>query len=173
MQVARYEVVRPATAFAIEKYLGSGMVKGVGPVMAKRIVAKFGEDALDIIEHPPRKLLDVRGIGAKRIDQITTAWHDQREVKNIMLFLQSHGVSPAYAVRIYKTYGDKAIAIVENNPYQLAADIWGIGFKSADKIAREMGIGGSRPPPPGSGRRVRARTTRSRRAAMPSSPKPS
>ena len=145
MQVVRYETVRPATAFAIEKYLGSGMVKGVGPVMAKRIVAKFGEDALDVIEHSPRKLLQVSGIGAKRIDQITAAWRDQREVKNIMLFLQSHGVSPAYAVRIYKTYGDQAITIVENNPYQLAADIWGIGFKSADKIAREMGIGEADP----------------------------
>ncbi len=145
MQVARYETVRPATAFAIEKYLGSGMVKGVGPVMAKRIVAKFGEEALDVIEHSPRRLLQVSGIGEKRIDQIKTAWREQREVKNIMLFLQSHGVSPAYAVRIYKTYGDQAIAIVENNPYQLAADIWGIGFKSADKIAREMGIGEADP----------------------------
>ncbi len=145
MQVARYEVVHPATAFAIEKYLGSGMVKGVGPVMAKRIVAKFGEDALEIIEHKPRKLLDVQGIGEKRVEQIKAAWHTQREVKNIMLFLQSHGVSPAYAVRIYKTYGDRAIAVVENNPYQLAADIWGIGFKSADKIAREMGIGETDP----------------------------
>jgi len=145
MQVARYETVRPATVFAIEKYLGSGMVKGVGPVMAKRIVAKFGENALDIIEHSPRKLLQVSGIGAKRVDQIKAAWHEQREVKNIMLFLQSHGVSPAYAVRIYKTYGDQSITIVENNPYQLAADIWGVGFKSADKIAREMGIGEADP----------------------------
>ena len=145
MNVARYEVVRPATAFAIEKYLGSGMVKGVGPVMAKRIVAKFGVDALDIIEHKPRKLLDVPGIGQKRVDQIKAAWADQREIRTIMLFLQSHGVSPAYAVRIYKTYGDRAIEVVENNPYQLASDIWGVGFKSADKIAREMGIGETDP----------------------------
>ena len=140
MTVTRYEVVRPATAFAIEKYLGSGMVKGVGPVMAKRIVAKFGEEALDIIETKPRKLLEVVGIGDKKFAQIKKAWNDQREIRNIMLFLQSHGVSPAYAVKIYKTYGDKAISVVEKNPYQLAADIWGIGFKSADKIAREMGI---------------------------------
>ncbi len=140
MTVARYEVVRPATAFAIEKYLGSGMVKGVGPVTAKRIVAKFGEDALDIIENHPRKLLGVGGIGEKTLAKITTAWKDQREVKNIMLFLQSHGVSPAYAVKIYKAYGSKSIEVVEKNPYQLASDIWGIGFKSADKIARAIGI---------------------------------
>ena len=140
MTVARYEVVRPATAFAIEKYLGSGMVKGVGPVTAKRIVAKFGEDALDIIENHPRKLLGVGGIGEKTLAKITTAWKDQREVKNIMLFLQSHGVSPAYAVKIYKAYGSKSIEVVERNPYQLASDIWGIGFKSADKIARAIGI---------------------------------
>ena len=130
MQVARYEVVRPATAFAIEKYLGSGMVKGVGPVTAKRIVDKFGEESLDIIEHKPRKLLDVPGIGEKVLAKITQAWQDQREVKNIMLFLQSHGVSPAYAVKIYRAYGGKAIEIVERNPYQLASDIWGIGFKA-------------------------------------------
>ena len=140
MQVARYDVVRPATAFAIEKYLGSGMIKGIGPVMAKRIVDKFGEDALDVIETKPRKLLDISGIGEKKLDRIQQAWQDQREVKNIMLFLQSHGVSPAYAVKIYKTYGSKAIAVVEKNPYQLAADIYGIGFKSADKIARALGI---------------------------------
>ncbi len=140
MQVQRYEVVRPATAFAIEKYLGSGMVKGVGPVTAKRIVDKFGVDALDIIEEAPRKLLGVHGIGDKMLAKIKQAWHDQREVRNIMLFLQAHGVSPAYAVKIYKAYGDKSIGVVEQNPYQLAADIWGIGFKSADKIAREMGF---------------------------------
>ena len=140
MTVSRYEVVRPATAFAIEKYLGSGMVKGVGPVTAKRIVAKFGDEALDIIENHPRKLLSVDGIGEKTLTKITQAWKDQREVKNIMLFLQSHGVSPAYAVKIYRAYGGQAIEIVERNPYQLASDIWGIGFKSADKIARAIGI---------------------------------
>ena len=145
MTVARYEVVRPATAFAIEKYLGSGMVKGVGPVTAKRIVAKFGDEALDIIEHHPRKLLQVPGLGEKTLTKITKAWHDQREVKNIMLFLQGHGVSPAYAVKIYRAYGGKAIEIVEKNPYQLASDIWGIGFKSADKIARAIGIDESDP----------------------------
>jgi len=140
MQVARYEVIRPATAFAIEKYLGSGMVKGVGPVTAKRIVNKFGDESLDIIEHHPRKLLTVPGLGEKTLAKITQAWHDQREIKNIMLFLQGHGVSPAYAVKIYRAYGAKSIEVVEKNPYQLASDIWGIGFKSADKIARAIGI---------------------------------
>ena len=140
MSVARYEVVRPATAFAIEKYLGSGMVKGVGPVTAKRIVNKFGDESLDIIEHHPGKLLEVPGIGAKTLAKITQAWKDQREIRNIMLFLQAHGVSPAYAVKIYRAYGAKSIEVVEKNPYQLASDIWGIGFKSADKIARAIGI---------------------------------
>ena len=140
MQVSRYEVVRPATAFAIEKYLGSGMVKGVGPVTAKRIVKKYGAESLDIIELQPQKLLNVQGIGEKTLAKITKAWADQREVRNIMLFLQSHGVSPAYAVKIYKAYGGQAIEIVERNPYQLASDIWGVGFKSADKIARALGI---------------------------------
>ncbi len=140
MQVSRYEVVRPATAFAIEKYLGSGMVKGVGPVTAKRIVKKYGAESLDIIELHPQKLLNVQGIGEKTLAKITKAWADQREVRNIMLFLQSHGVSPAYAVKIYKAYGGQAIEIVERNPYQLASDIWGVGFKSADKIARALGI---------------------------------
>jgi exodeoxyribonuclease V alpha subunit len=140
MQVQRYEVVRPATAFAIEKYLGSGMIKGVGPALAKRIVDKFGENALDVIEVSPRKLLQITGIGDKKLAQVTKAWQDQREVRNIMVFLQSHGVSPAYAVKIYKTYGSKAIGVVEKNPYQLAADVYGIGFKSADKIARALGI---------------------------------
>ena len=116
------------------------MVKGVGPVTAKRIVNKFGEEALDIIEHHPRKLLEVPGIGEKTVTKITQAWKDQREIRNIMLFLQAHGVSPAYAVKIYRAYGAKSIEVVEKNPYQLASDIWGIGFKSADKIARAIGI---------------------------------
>ena len=101
---------------------------------------KFGDESLDIIEHHPRKLLDVPGIGEKTLAKITQAWKDQREIKNIMLFLQAHGVSPAYAVKIYRAYGGKSIEVVEKNPYQLASDIWGIGFKSADKIARAIGI---------------------------------
>jgi len=139
-KLERYETLRPATAVAIEKYLGSGMVKGIGPVMAKRIVDKFGDQALDIIETSPEKLARVSGLGEKRIVMIKAAWDEQREVRAIMLFLQGHGVSPTYAVKIYRTYKERSIEVVEKNPYQLASDIWGIGFKSADKIAQNVGI---------------------------------
>lgn len=140
MQVQRYETLRPATSAAIEKYLGSGMVRGIGPVTAKRIVAKFGAETLEIIEKRPRKLLLVEGIGEKKLGQIKDAWAEQNEIRNIMLFLQGHGVSPTYAVKIYKTYQGRSIDIVEKNPYQLATDIWGIGFKTADKIAQNIGF---------------------------------
>ncbi len=136
----RYETLRPATAAAIEKYLGSGMVKGIGKEMAKRIVAKFGDQALDIIEHSPQKLTKVAGIGEKRVDLIKSVWEDQREIRSIMQFLIGHGVTPTYAVKIFKFYKERAIEIVERNPFQLATDIWGVGFKSADKIAQNMGI---------------------------------
>ena len=139
-QLERYETLRPATARAIEKYLGSGMVKGIGPVMAKRIVDKFGEGALDIIEQQPARLTEVSGLGAKRVDKICSAWAEQREIRNIMLFLQGHGVTPTFAVKIYRHYKERSIEIVENNPFQLATDIWGIGFKSADKIAQNIGF---------------------------------
>jgi exodeoxyribonuclease V alpha subunit len=140
LSVERYSVSKPATAFAIEKYLGSGLIKGIGPVMAKRMVDLFNLETLDIIENDPRKLLRVEGIGEKRIGMIQKAWHEQREIRNVMLFLQSHGVSATFAVKIYKTYGDRSIVVVEENPYRLAQDIWGIGFKTADKIAQQMGI---------------------------------
>ncbi len=139
-KMERYETLRPATAAAIEKYLGSGMVKGIGPATAKRIVDKFGEKTLDIIENEPKKLAKVSGLGEKRIDLIKAAWDEQKEVRAIMLFLQGHGVSPTYAVKIYKFYKERAIEVVEKNPFQLANDIWGIGFKSADKIAQNIGI---------------------------------
>jgi exodeoxyribonuclease V alpha subunit len=138
--VQSYRTSKPATAFAIEKYLGSGLIKGIGPVMAKRMVDLFGLETLDVIEQDARKLLRVDGIGEKRISMIQKAWYEQREIRNVMLFLQSHGVSATYAVKIYKTYGDKSISVVEENPYRLAQDIWGIGFKTADKIAQQMGI---------------------------------
>ncbi len=138
--VNRYSVSKPSTAFAIEKYLGSGLIKGVGPVMAKRMVDLFGLETLDVIEFSPRKLREVNGIGEKRIAMIQKAWHEQREVRNVMLFLQEKGVSATYAVKIYKNYGDQSLAVVEENPYRLAQDIWGIGFKTADKIAQQLGI---------------------------------
>jgi exodeoxyribonuclease V alpha subunit len=139
-KVDRYESVVPATITGIQKYLGSGMIKGIGPVFAKRLVEAFGAETLKVIEETPGRLAEVEGIGPKRQQRITTAWAEQREIREVMLFLQGHGVSPAYAVKIFKTYGQAAIATVRENPYRLARDIRGIGFKTADKIARELGI---------------------------------
>ncbi|HOQ37443.1 MAG TPA: ATP-dependent RecD-like DNA helicase [Acetivibrio sp.] len=137
--VYSYKETMPATIAGIEKYLGSGLIKGIGPVNAKRIVKVFGEDTIRVIEDEPERLIEVDGIGPKRIEMIRKAWQDQKEIKNVMLFLQSHGVSTAYAVKIFKTYGSDSIEIVKDNPYRLADDIWGIGFKTADRIAQAMG----------------------------------
>jgi exodeoxyribonuclease V alpha subunit len=139
-KVDRYEPVIPATITGIQKYLGSGMIKGIGPVFAKRLVETFGAETLQVIETAPAHLAEVPGIGPKRRQRIATAWAEQREIREVMLFLQGHGVSPAYAVKIFKTYGQAAIATVRENPYRLARDIRGIGFKTADKIARELGV---------------------------------
>ena len=135
-----WQEVMPATVYGIEKYLGSGLIKGIGPKYAKKIVAKFGADTLDIIEENIERLGEVEGIGKKRIQQIKFSWVRQREIKNVMVFLQSHDVSSAYAAKIYKAYGNEAVKRVQENPYQLADDIWGIGFKTADTIAVKMGI---------------------------------
>jgi len=139
-RVDRYESVVPATITGIQKYLGSGMIKGIGPVFAKRLVEAFGAETLTVIEAAPGRLAEVEGIGPIRQQRITTAWAEQREIREVMLFLQGHGVSPAYAVKIFKAYGQAAIATVRENPYRLAREIRGIGFKTADKIAREVGI---------------------------------
>ncbi len=139
--VEKFEETLPATVFGIEKYLGSGLIKGVGPKFARRIVEKFGKDTLDVIEENPDQLLDVEGIGKVRVERIKKSWVDQKEIKNIMLFLQGHEVSTAHATKIYKAYGSESIKIVSNNPYRLADDIWGIGFKTADSIAEKLGIG--------------------------------
>ena len=136
----KFEETLPATVYGIEKYLGSGLIKGVGPKFAKRIVAKFGKDTLDIIEKNPDALNNVEGIGKVRVERIKKSWQEQKEIKNIMLFLQSHEVSTSHATRIFKTYGNKSIQIVQENPYRLADDIWGIGFKTADRIAEKMGF---------------------------------
>lgn len=138
--IKEYETVLPATVVGIRKYLGSGMIKGIGPVMAERIVDHFGLDTLEVIENAAEKLTEVPGIGKKRVEMVTAAWQEQRDVKDIMLFLQSHNVSTNFAVKIYKTYEDRAIAVVRENPYQLADDIYGIGFKTADKIADNLGV---------------------------------
>jgi len=138
--VRDYQETLPATVAGIEKYLGSGLIKGIGPAYAKRIVSRFREDTLRILEEEAEYLIQVEGIGRKRVEMIKKAWQDQKEIKNVMIFLQGHGVTTAYAVKIFKTYGNDSIAVVKENPYRLADDIWGIGFRTADKIARQMGF---------------------------------
>ena len=137
----RWEETMPATVFGIEKYLGSGLIKGVGPKFAKKIVQQFGTDTLEIIETDVQRLLEVPGIGKKRVDKIAKSWERQKEIKNVMLFLQDHGMSTAFAAKIYRQYGNESIPKVKENPFRLADDIWGIGFKTADNIAMKLGIG--------------------------------
>ena len=139
-RIDTYKTQVPATEFGIKKYLGSGLIKGIGPVMADRIVKEYGSKSLDIIENNISKLLKVEGIGKKRISMIEKAWEEQKEIRNVMLFLQSHEVSSAYATKIFKQYGDDAIEVVTENPYRLADDIFGIGFITADKIAEKFGF---------------------------------
>ena len=138
--VETFEETLPATVYGIEKYLGSGLIKGVGPKFAGRIVRQFGEATLEVIEADPDRLLEVPGIGKTRVERIKESWQEQKEIKNIMLFLQSHDVSTSHATRIYKTYGNESIQVVQENPYRLADDIWGIGFRTADTIAQKMGF---------------------------------
>ena len=139
-QIEKYETILPANVVGLRKYLGSGLIKGIGPKMAGLIVRKFGMDTMDVIENEPEKLARVPGIGRKRVQTIKEAWEAQREIKNVMLFLQSHDVSTAHAAKIYKTYGNDAIPIVTEDPYRLADDIYGIGFVTADTIAQKLGI---------------------------------
>ncbi len=138
--VSAYESVRPSTVAGIERYLGSGLVRGVGRVFAKRLVDAFGEETLDVIENAPHRLAGVEGIGKKRVERIVRAWQEQREIRSVMLFLQTHGVSPAFAVKVFKRYGSDAVRVVSDDPYRLARDIYGIGFKTADRIAQSMGV---------------------------------
>ncbi|MGM0454388.1 MAG: helix-hairpin-helix domain-containing protein, partial [Thermodesulfobacteriota bacterium] len=139
-EVSEYQTAVPASAEGIKKYLGSGLIKGIGPVMAERIVDHFGKQALEIIENDPGRLAEVEGIGKKRVEMIGRAWAEQKEIQNVMLFLQSHEVSAAYAVRIFKRYGQDAVEEVRENPYRLAYDIAGIGFLTADRIAFKLGF---------------------------------
>ncbi|MEW6382031.1 MAG: ATP-dependent RecD-like DNA helicase [bacterium] len=139
-KVVKYETIIPATVHGIEKYLGSGLIKGIGPMMAKRIVAKFGVETLDVIENQIGRLSDVPGIGQGRQEMIRKAWAEQKEIRQVMIFLQDQGVSTTYAAKIYKHYGNDSISVVKNNPYRLAADIFGIGFLTADRIAEKVGI---------------------------------
>lgn len=139
-QVDNYTTVLPATIQGIRRYLGSGLIKGIGPVMADRITTHFGVDTLDIIEQHPKRLVEVPGLGPKRTKMIAAAWEEQKAIKEVMVFLQTVGVSTSIAVRIYKKYGDASISVVKNQPYRLAADVWGIGFLTADRIAQAVGI---------------------------------
>lgn len=133
-------IIPPSTIEGIEKYLGSGMVKGIGPHFAKKLVKAFGVDVFDIIEKYPERLMRLEGIGKKRKTSILSSWAEQKSIREIMIFLQSYGVGTARAVRIYKTYGDQAIHLVKENPYRLSLDIYGIGFKTADRLAMQLGI---------------------------------
>lgn len=149
-QCTSWEEVMPATAYGIEKYLGSGLVKGIGPKFARLIVDRFGTGTIDVIETDTERLNEVHGIGPKRIAKIRESWERQKDIKNVMLFLQGHGVSTAFAAKIYREYGKESVSKVQENPYRLADDIWGIGFKTADGIASKMGYGKDDP------RRVRS-----------------
>jgi len=139
-KITSYETLMPATVKGIERYLGSGMIKGIGPVMARRLVARFREATLDVIDTDMDRLREVPGIGQRRIDMIRKAWEEQKEVRNVMVFLQGNGVSPSYAAKIYRFYGGDAVRMVSQNPYRLAVDIFGIGFLTADSIAAKLGI---------------------------------
>ncbi|MDH6709373.1 exodeoxyribonuclease V alpha subunit [Kitasatospora sp. MAA19] len=138
--VENYTTVLPATVQGIQRYLGSGLIKGIGPRFAERIVERFGVDTLEVIENEPGRLIEVPGLGPKRTKKIAAAWEEQKAIKEVMVFLQGVGVSTSLAVRIYKQYGDSSIGVVRNEPYRLASDVWGIGFLTADRIAQAVGI---------------------------------
>jgi len=144
-QVEVCEQSVPATAEGIKRYLGSGMVRGVGKVMAERIVNRFGAETLDVIDARPERLREVLGIGEKRVDSIIKSWQQQRAIKDVMLFLHGHGVPTHLAVKIYKQYGDQSLAVVQATPYRLVQDVRGIGFKTADKIAQALGLAADDP----------------------------
>jgi exodeoxyribonuclease V alpha subunit len=139
-KVDSYKSLVPASVYGIQKYLGSGLIKGIGPIMARRIVERFGKRTLDVIEKEIEKLAEVDGIGEKRIGMIQKAWEDQKEIREVMIFLQTYGVGSGYATKIFKQYGNRSIMVVKENPYRLATDIFGIGFLTADRIAEKLGF---------------------------------
>lgn len=149
-EVASFELQAPSDLIGIQKYLESGMIKGIGPVYAERIVKQFGIKTLEIIDESPNRLHEVPGIGGKRVEKIQSCWKEQKSIRNVMVFLRGHGVSPAYAQKIFKAYGERSIDKVKENPYAMAKEIFGIGFKSADLIAKGLGI------PQGSPLRIKA-----------------
>jgi exodeoxyribonuclease V alpha subunit len=135
VRVTSYTEVAPETVEGIKRYPGSGLIKGIGPEVAGRIVAKFGIRTLEILDAEPHRIAEIAGIGRKRAESVRSTWQSQRQLREVMVFLQGYGVSPAFAARIYRRYGAAAIARVRENPYRLAFDVWGIGFLSADKLA--------------------------------------
>lgn len=139
-EVSQCTTCAPTTIGGLKKYLGSGMIKGIGPVYAEKLVDKFGLNVLEIIEKEPVRLNEVSGIGPARVQKILTAWQDQKAISSIMVFLQERGVSTSLAIKIYKQYGNQSLKVVNKNPYRLSDDIWGVGFKTADKIAQQLGI---------------------------------
>jgi exodeoxyribonuclease V alpha subunit len=152
-EIASFRTLMPATVEGIRRYLGSGLIKGVGPVMAKRIAETFGRYTLEVIEQTPDRLVEVPGLGRKRVELIKAAWREQQKIKQLMLTLQELGLSPGIAVRIYKQYGDEALRIVREQPYRLADEVYGIGFLTADKIAQGLGIAHDDPQRIGAGLR--------------------
>lgn len=139
-EVQKYQVTLPTSLLGLKKYLGSGLIKGIGKVYAEKLVDHFGEKVLEIIEETPNRLYEVAGVGKKRVEQIIGSWQQQKDVSNIMVFLQDKDISSSYAIKIYKKYGQSAVAVLKENPYRLADEIWGIGFKVADQIASKLGI---------------------------------
>lgn len=139
-QVEHFEVQMPTTKNGVEKYLSAGQIAGIGPIYAKRIVQKFGTDTFNILDESPEKLLEVEGIGKRTLGRIIKSWHNQQNARDIVLFLQQYQISPLYAMRIFKVYGDQSVAKIKENPYRLAEDVVGIGFKKADEIARQIGV---------------------------------
>src|SRR5919206_3609084 len=152
-EVERYRSVLPATVEGIRRYLGSGLIKGVGPVTAKRITETFGAYTLHVIDHEPLRLREVPGLGPKRVERIMRAWEEQQQIKAIMLFLQELQITPGLAVRIYKQYGEQSLSVVQTTPYRLADEAYGTGFLSADKIPPAMGIPHDSPQRVGAGLR--------------------
>ncbi len=136
----KVEERKPATTHALEKYLGSGLIKGVGPKTARKIVKHLGKDTLTVFDHQIDRLTEIPGIAARKLASIQAAWQEHQDIREVMMFLQSHGISTLFAVKIYKTYGQQAVPIVQDNPYRLAQDIYGIGFLSADKVALSLGL---------------------------------
>ena len=144
-KIESFSIVYPSTAAGITKYLGSGLIKGVGPATAEKIVDYFQEKTIDILDTDINRLLDIEGIGIKKLDLIKKSWEEQKAVKEIMMFLQSFDISPSYALKIYRTYGANSVKIVQDNPYQLTYDVWGIGFKIADAIGKSVGFSEDHP----------------------------